>query len=84
MLLLIASCASTGIDYRYYTIHPEVDRLYAKDIKDDLPLLESCKPDAQDQAKCIGMFTPEFFKMKQELLELRESLNECQRGSEPK
>lgn len=84
ILVCAVSCASSGVDYTYYTIHPELDKLEASDPKDDLSLSKACTPDETSQAKCIGMMEAEFFKMKQELLELRKALQDCQKGPPPK
>lgn len=88
-LIAIGSCASTGVDYPYYVLHPEVspEMLYAKDPKNNVPV-SVCDPDPQcsqpnppDSAKCgkcIVMIYDQFFKKDQELKELRKALQECE------
>jgi len=95
LLANIGACAATGVNYTYYVIHPETNpqMLYGAKPENDLDLVKTCSPDpacAQPKppatancGKCIGMLATEFFKMKQELLELRQSLQDCQNGPKP-
>lgn len=89
------ACASTGVAYKYYVVHPEVTppMLYGSKPSEDLDLLKTCSPDPEcakpdhpktaNCGKCIGMVSTEFFKMKQELLELRQAVSDCQQGPHP-
>lgn len=76
------SCA-TGQNYVYYVIDRPNNKLLAFDPKNDLPLDKSCDADSTSKAKCIAMLTAEYFKLKQELLELRQALSDCQKGPKP-
>lgn len=85
LLANIGACASTGRDYVYYVIHPEVSpaMLYGKTQADDLDLVKTCTPNLQNHGPCIGVLSDEYFAMKQELLELRQALIGCQQGPPP-
>lgn len=95
LLSVAGSCASTGVNYKYYVIHPEVQppMLYGAKPEEDLELAKTCNPDPEcsqpkppktaNCGKCIGLIANEFFKMKQELLELRQALKDCQQGPKP-
>jgi len=80
--LCVASCGA--VNYKYFVLNRPDNKLMGKDPKDDLSLDVSCDPDSQNKAKCIVMFTDEFFKSKQELLELRKALDACERGAPPR
>lgn len=96
LLGVAANCASTAVSYKYYVIHPETNpqMLYGAKPEDDLELIKTCNPDPEcskpkppktaNCGKCIGMISSEFFKMKQELMELRQALKDCQQGPQPK
>lgn len=87
-LLTLLSCA--GVNYKYYGLElsPQCfdqGTLLGKQGSsgwEDLPL-SSCKPDEIKKGKCIVMTSDEFFAAKQETLQLRQALKDCQAGSAP-
>lgn len=81
---LTAQSCAIGSPYVYYVIDRPSNKLLNADPKLDLPLDKTCDADSVNKAKCIAMLTAEYFKMKQELLELRQALSDCQKGPGPK
>ena len=81
LAICLFSCA--GTNYPYYVISPIDNKLLGKEPKDDLPLDKVCTPTIGNNAPCIAQMNDVFFKQKQELLELRKALDECQRGPLP-
>ena len=78
---VIGCGAASPFGYKYYGLKPESYRgtLEGADASKDLPL-SVCAPDAKDKNKCVVMLTQEAFRLKSELLQLRQQLKDCQRG----
>lgn len=80
--LAVAGCgAASPFGYKYYVLKPDryEGRLEGADQSKDLPL-SVCAPSGQDKNKCIVMLTQEAYRLKAELLDLRQKLKDCQRG----
>lgn len=75
--LLPLGCA--GVGYRYYGLDAKSyeGTLLGPAPKYDLPFA-SCAPTASVKSPCVVILQDEFFKMKQELLQLRQDLQTCQ------
>jgi hypothetical protein len=80
-LAVIGCGAAAPFGYRYYGLKPDSYRgtLEGPDASKDLPL-SVCAPDAKDKNKCVVMLTQEAFRLKAEVLQLRQQLKDCQRG----
>lgn len=76
---LLIGCAGISFPYRYYGIGGAdyVGNLLGPQAKDDLPFV-ACAPDQANQGKCVVMFSDAFFKLKQEYLDTKQKLIECQ------
>lgn len=78
--VLLMGCA--GFGYRYYGLEGvrySDGKLLGEEEKDDLPF-EYCQPTAGNARPCVVMFTDEFFRLKQDLLDTRSKLKDCQKG----
>ena len=76
----LLGCA--GFTYRHYGLDlPSYDgRLLGPTEAQDKPFI-SCQPDAGNKGKCVVMFADEFFRMRQDYLETKRLLKECQSKS---
>lgn len=87
-LLSLGACATTS--YRYYGLTLENNcyqqgTLLGKQASNgwpDIPL-ETCKPDAASNGKCIIQLTDEFFRKDADLKNCVAALDTCQRGQKP-
>lgn len=78
--LLPASCASLPFPYHFYSPAPvsyEGD-LLGPTAKDDISF-KTCEPDDKEKSKCVVLTSVEFFRLKQEYLDLEQQLMDCQR-----
>lgn len=75
--LLLMGCA--GFGYRFYAIEvPSYEgTLVADKTENDLPF-KACEPNVSSKRPCVVMLTPEFFKLKEEVTQLRQALKDCQ------
>lgn len=81
----LGACAN-GIMYKYYGLElPDYDgTLLGPTEKQDVPF-KKCEPDppdpdhpeAQVKGKCVVLFEDEWFKAKQELIDLRHKVKNC-------
>lgn len=78
---VIGCGAASPFGYKYYGLKPDSYRgkLEGNEAANDLPL-SVCAPDAKDKNKCVVMLTQEAYRLKSELLQLRQQLKDCQRG----
>lgn len=77
----IAGCgAANPFGYKYYVLKPDsyAGKLEGVDATKDLSL-SACAPSGQDKNKCIVMLTQEAYRLKSELLTLRQKLKDCER-----
>lgn len=81
MLLGISLVGCAGFSYRYYGLSASSyeGSLLGPEPKDDKPF-SLCSPTAQDKSPCVVLFSDEFFKLKQDLLETKERLKSCEEG----
>ena len=79
--LVFVACGAAPFGYKYYVLKPNSYQgtLEGADSAKDLPL-STCAPSGKDQNKCIVMLTQEAYRLKSELLQLRQQLQDCQRG----
>lgn len=73
----LGSCSS--FPYRHYGLDAQSyeGTLLGPEPKDDLPL-SVCKPDDQVQGKCIVVLAAEWFRLKQEYLDMQSRLKACE------
>ncbi len=79
LAVAMASCGTTFI-YRYYGLGPDVPfdgTLLGPKPKDDRPFRE-CKPDEQEQGKCVVLFTDEYERLYLDRIECAERLKGCE------
>lgn len=67
------SYAYYGLQAAYYD-----GKLLAVNPKDDTDLMR-CAPDANGKGKCIVMFGGEFYAMKQDFLDTKQKLVDCEK-----
>lgn len=82
VVIVLAACgAASPFGYRYYVLKPDSykGKLEGATDKDDLPLTV-CAPAGGEKNRCIVMLTREAYRLKTEVLELRQKLIDCQRG----
>lgn len=81
LALFHAGCAHRPVierlNYSFYILDLQSKTLNGPTPDDDLPLLTTCWTD--ENYKCVVMITDEFYKMKEELQELRGRDNVCQK-----
>lgn len=77
MGFLFMGCA--GFGYHYYGLKAESyeGTLLGPKPKNDIPFA-SCSPTPQKQSPCVVVLADEFFRMKQDFLETKQLLKECQ------
>jgi hypothetical protein len=75
VLLTLFACAS--FTYQYYGIIPSKGVLLGKTPKEDQPLTV-CEPDDQVKGKCVVLFTPEFERLRADLIDAQERLKACE------
>lgn len=78
--LAVVACAAT-FPYRHYGLDAASydGNLLGPESKDDLPL-RVCAPDDQAKGKCVVLLTEEFFRMKQDYLDTKQRLIDCERN----
>lgn len=78
VILAMNSCAIT-FPYHHYGLEAESykGKLLGPKPKDDLEL-SVCQPDGQNKAKCSVLLTEEFRRLKDDYLETKQLLKECQ------
>ena len=81
MVAVIGCGAASPFGYKYYSLKPDSykGKLEGNEAANDLPL-SVCAPDLKDKNKCVVMLTQEAFRLKSEVLQLRQQLKDCQRG----
>jgi hypothetical protein len=79
--VLVAGCAAGTFGYKYYGLEADRydGRLLGPSEAEDRPFAD-CTPTASNKGPCIVVLTPEFLRIKQEVLELRERLKSCEEG----
>lgn len=81
-LLGVVGCgAAAPFGYKYYNLKPDT---YAGKLEGDIPAhdlsLSVCAPDASVKNKCTVILNDEAYRLKSEVLTLREDLKRCQQG----
>ncbi len=77
---LLLGCA--GFGYKYYGLEGvrySDGKLLGETAEDDLPF-ERCEPSVKESFPCIVMFSAEAYRLKQDLLDTRQKLSDCQKG----
>ncbi len=75
--------ACSGLSIRYYGLSQvEFSRgiLLGPKESDDLPF-SRCAPVGNEANPCVVMFTRDFFALKQDYLDTKQKLKDCQRGN---
>lgn len=81
---LVMGCAALTFSYPYYGLQAAHydGKLLAVDPKNDKDL-SICAPDANVKGKCLVMLSADFFALKQDFLDTKQQLSDCQRGNQP-
>jgi hypothetical protein len=81
VVAVIGCGAASPFGYRYYGLKPDSYKgtLEGDKQENNLPL-SVCSPDAKDKNKCVVLLTRDAFRLKEEVLRLRQQLKDCQRG----
>lgn len=79
VLGVLTACSTLAFNYKYYGLsaHNYDGRLLAVKPEDDLSL-KMCEPNDQYHGKCVVIMADEFFRMKQEYLDLENKLKDCE------
>jgi hypothetical protein len=76
---LLIGC--TGFSYKYYglkDVNYSNGTLLGPEAKDDKPFM-NCAPSASVKNPCVIIFANEFFKMKQDYLDTKTKLADCEK-----
>lgn len=77
---MVAGCAALKFSYAHYGLQAVSydGKLLAESPKDDLDL-SACIPDPGKKGKCIVMFSKDFYPMKQDYLDTKQKLIDCEK-----
>jgi len=78
--LCLAACAGASFPYHYYGVDLSDSLLRGPSAADDLSLSATCLPTASDAAPCTGMITSAFLALKQDYINTKNELSDCQRS----
>lgn len=78
-VLLIACSGMTIHYYGLSGVSYNEGTLQGPKPKDDLPF-SKCAPIGNDQSPCVVMFSQEFFMLKQDYLDTKQKLKDCEKG----
>jgi hypothetical protein len=81
MFCLVVFMGCAGFSIRYYglsQVNYNDGVLLGPKAKDDLPF-SKCAPIGNEPQPCIVMFTQDFFMLKQDYLDTKQKLKECQK-----
>lgn len=75
--LMLTACA--GLNYKYFGLDAASyeGTLLGPSSAQDIPF-SRCQPTASNKGPCVVMLSAEWFKAKEEILQLRQSLKDCQ------
>lgn len=76
--LLLAACAGAQFPYQYYGMDLTDQKLLGPTAADDLSLLTTCQATASDASPCSAMLTSEMLALKQDYINTKNQLNDCQ------
>ena len=77
-MLAVSSCAAPQFNYRWYGIDPAAGKLLGPVESMDLPL-STCQGDEQQKGKCAVLFIDEFDRLRNDLIQLKLRLDQCEK-----
>lgn len=80
MGLLLAACAGAQFPYKYYGVNLATDTLQGPTPADDLGLITQCTANPSDGSPCTAMLTDAFLALKQDYINTKNELNNCQQN----
>ena len=79
MGLMLAACAGVSFPYHYYGLDLKDQKLLGPTIQDDVDLAV-CDATSADQSPCTAMMTSDYMALKQDYLNTKNQLNDCQQN----